>query len=292
MRKQKTVETVISKISDRPAARNAALVVIYGAELGRKYDLTAETTVIGRSSSCTIQIDQEAISRQHARISVQGKQVKVEDLGSTNGTIVNDEAVKSPRALRNGDFIKIGRTIFKYLAGGNIEGLYHEEIYRLTTVDGLTQIFNKRYLLETLEREISRCRRYGRALSMLLLDIDHFKQVNDTYGHLAGDFVLKQLASLIKGRVRREDVFGRYGGEEFALIVPELELPGAASVAEKLRQLVEEQNFIFEDQYIPLTVSVGVAEAAGMDLEMADLLKAADARLYEAKSAGRNRVCS
>src|SRR5438477_2329070 len=235
--RSKTVVTVISKISERPAGKDACLVVIYGLELGRKFNLDSANIVIGRSSKSEIQIDQESVSRNHAKIINTGKSIILRDLGSTNGTYVNDQLIDE-YVLRDGDFIKIGRTIFKFLSGGNIENSYHEEIYRLTTIDGLTQIFNRRYLLEQLEREVSRAKRYRRELSLILFDIDHFKQVNDTYGHLAGDYVLKQLATVVKGKIRREDVLARYGGEEFAIILPEIEATGAVSFGGKIRKLI------------------------------------------------------
>jgi diguanylate cyclase (GGDEF)-like protein len=292
MSRTKTVVTVISKISERPASHTSALVVIYGDDLGRKYDLDQSATVIGRSSGADIQIDQDSISRNHARIAHEGKVALVADMGSTNGTFVNDELVVGSLPLRNGDLIKIGRTIFKYIAGGNIEGMYHEEIYRLTTTDGLTQIYNKRYFLETLEREVSRCQRYGRSLCLVMMDIDHFKKVNDGFGHLAGDHVLKQVASSVRGKIRREDIFARYGGEEFALILPEIELKGAVATAEKLRKLIEKQRFTFEDQNIPVTLSAGVASIRQPLSDPEVLIGAADGKLYEAKAGGRNRVCS
>src|SRR6266568_9084814 len=181
--RSKTVVTVISKISERPVGKDACLVVIYGLELGRKYNLDQANVIIGRSSKSDVQIDQESVSRNHAKIINTGKSIILRDLGSTNGTYVNDQLIDE-YVLRDGDFIKIGRTIFKFLSGGNIENAYHEEIYLLTTVDGLTQIYNKRYFLETLEREISRAHRYHRDLALILFDIDFFKNVNDTHGHL------------------------------------------------------------------------------------------------------------
>src|SRR5512143_3597325 len=220
--RSKTVVTVISKIAEKPVGKDACLVVIYGLELGRKYNLENANIIIGRSSKSEIQIDQELVSRNHAKIINTGKSIILRDLGSTNGTYVNDQLIDE-YVLRDGDFTKIGRTIFKFLSGGNIENAYHEEIYRLTTIDGLTQIYNKRYFLETLEREISRAHRYHRDLSLILFDIDHFKKINDTFGHLAGDYVLKQLASVIKARIRREDIMSRYGGEEFAIVLPEID---------------------------------------------------------------------
>ncbi len=289
MPRLKTVVTVISKISERPAHPHSAVVVIYGHELGRKYDLVDQTLVVGRSSKADIQIDQESVSRNHAKMIAGPKGVTVEDLGSTNGTFVNDVPISGVAQLRNGDLIKIGRTIFKFIAGGNIEAAYHDEIYRLTTVDGLTQVFNRRYFEEALDREISRCNRYGRALTLALLDIDHFKKINDTFGHLAGDSVLKQLAGAVKAKIRREDVFARYGGEEFALLLPEVDVPGALKLAEKVRRLVEAHTFTFEGQKIPVTVSLGLASLSANQAGP-ELIKAADARLYQAKSAGRNRV--
>ncbi len=291
MAKTKTVVTVISKISERQTSREAALVVIHGMDLGRKFDLLRDATVVGRSSKCDIQIDQESVSRNHAKFSNTNGRVSVKDMGSTNGTYVNDELLSGELTLRNGDLCKIGRTIFKFLAGGNIEAAYHDEIYRLTTVDGLTQVFNRRYFEDTLEREIARCNRYGRSLSLVILDIDHFKKINDTYGHLAGDYVLKHLASAVKTRIRREDIFARFGGEEFAVLLPEVDMKGAAVLAEKVRKLIEKQKFEFDRQTIPVTVSLGVATLSSDVGEASDLIRVADGKLYEAKQGGRNRVC-
>nr|WP_236673218.1 GGDEF domain-containing protein [Comamonas sp. JC664] len=287
---KETVVTVISKISDRPVNLDAALVVIYGLDLGRKFDLTSGETLIGRSSKADIQIDQESVSRNHAGITNTREGVRIRDLGSTNGTFINDELVEGVRELRNGDLVKIGRTIFKYIAGGNIEAAYHDEIYRLTTMDGLTQIYNRRYFDEQLDREISRSRRYERMLSLVLLDIDHFKAVNDKYGHLAGDSVLKQLASTVRTKIRREDVFARYGGEEFAILLPEVSLTGTRQLAEKVRRLVEKQRFEFDRQAIPVTVSVGLAALEPFHRESGELVRDADEKLFEAKTTGRNRV--
>jgi diguanylate cyclase (GGDEF)-like protein len=292
MAQNETVITVISKISERPVNLDAALIVIYGLDLGRKYELAKADIQLGRSSKADIQIDQESVSRNHAQITNTVKGVWIRDLGSTNGTFVNDEPVEGEgRELRNGDLVKIGRSIFKYIAGGNIEAAYHDEIYRLTTMDGLTQIYNRRYFEESLEREVSRSRRYERVLSLVMFDIDHFKQVNDKFGHLAGDYVLKQLASTVRTKIRREDVFARYGGEEFGVLLPEVDLGGAKQLAEKLRKLVDKQRFEFDKHPIPVTVSLGVATLSPEHREPGDLVRSADAKLYEAKLQGRNRVC-
>jgi diguanylate cyclase (GGDEF)-like protein len=289
--KQKTIVTVISKAAADPkqGGGNACLVVIYGMELGKRYALDRPHIILGRSSKCDVQVDQEAVSRNHAKIITTGKTIILRDLGSTNGTYVNDELIDE-YVLRDGDLMKVGRTIFKFLSGNNIEAAYHEEIYRLTTVDGLTQIYNKRYFLETLEREISRAHRYRRALSVAVFDVDQLSAINDSFGHLAGDHCLKQLASVLKARIRREDIMARYGGEEFAVLLPEIDAPGALQFAEKVRKIVEKTPFKFEDTKISLTISVGVTTLGPELMDPQVFMASAEARLSQAKDSGRNRV--
>lgn len=301
--KDQTVVTVISKLPSGevgPARGEACLVVISGAELGKKYALAQSSTLIGRSPKTDIQLDEDAVSRNHAMIVNEGPRIMVRDLGSTNGTYVNDVPIKELE-LRDADQLKIGRTIFKFLSGSNIEHAYHEEIYRLTTVDGLTQVFNKRYFMENIEREMSRSLRYARNLSLVMIDLDHFKQTNDTYGHLAGDFVLKQVAQHINRNIRRDDVLARYGGEEFALVCPETDKMQAVQLAEKLRVQIEAQHFTFDGVRIPVTLSAGVIDLVEYcqrtntdptdgEVRIFDFIKLADDRLYMAKRGGRNRV--
>jgi diguanylate cyclase (GGDEF)-like protein len=187
--------------------------------------------------------------------------------------------------------VKLGPTIFKYLTGTDVESQYHEEIYRMTIIDGLTQVHNKRHLYESLEREILRARRHARELSFLMFDLDHFKKINDVHGHLAGDFVLKELARVVQGRIRRDEVFARYGGEEFAIILPETDLAGSTALADSIREKIQEHSFVFQNDQIWVTISVGVATLEESDKTSTDLIKRADERLFEAKRAGRNRVC-
>jgi diguanylate cyclase (GGDEF)-like protein len=292
--RDETIVTVINKSDDQGGNRpkkEACLVVIYGAELGRKYHIDGREMTIGRGTLNDICVSQDSVSRTHAMLRVEDAGIKIRDNESTNGTYVNDHKIHEAW-LKDGDLIKIGRAIFKFLSGDNIESLYHEEIYRLSTVDGLTQIFNKRYFLETLGRELSRARRYDRPLALVMFDIDYFKQCNDTYGHRAGDFVLREISDVVRERARKVDVLARYGGEEFALILPEIELKGAALFAEKIRTMLAESKFNFEGKAIPVTISVGVAELTPDVATYDDLIKRADARLYKAKQTGRNRVIS
>jgi diguanylate cyclase (GGDEF)-like protein len=270
------------------------LVVIYTKEptlLGKRFVMEHNPTRVGRGADNHIVLDGDSVSRRHAHFEQRQQAWLVVDDGSTNGTYCNDEQISREVVLKNGDRVKIGPTIFKYLSGADVEAQYHEEIYRMTIIDGLTQVHNKRYLYEALEREIIRARRHDRDLSILMFDIDHFKRINDVHGHLAGDFVLKELARIVQGRIRRDEVFARYGGEEFSIILPETSLEGAAALAETLRQKVAEHLFVFQADSIRVTVSLGAALLMEADRQANDLIKRADERLYLAKNGGRNRVC-
>jgi diguanylate cyclase (GGDEF)-like protein len=288
--KTRVTITTIGGDDTRPSRPGeACIVVIYGPEIGRRVPLSTAAFEIGRSSKCDLFIDQESISRHHARITFDGSGYTIADLNSTNGTFVNDGQVKETR-LRDGDQIQIGRSILKFMTGENIEVHYHEEIYRLMTIDGLTQIFNRRYFDEALEREFNRSRRYRRDLSLILFDIDHFKRINDTWGHLAGDNLLRQLVTALRPKVRREDIFARTGGEEFGVLLPEINADGARTTAEKIRKIAEVSPLRYEQHVIPVTVSLGVAQLTESDGSGEVLYKRADTNLYAAKQGGRNRV--
>jgi diguanylate cyclase (GGDEF)-like protein len=244
---------------------------------------------IGRGIENDVVLLSDSISRRHARIETRAGNYHILDMHSTNGTYVNDELVHD-RQLRRGDQIKIGDTIMKFLSGADLESQYHETIYRMTIMDGLTGIHNKRYLVEQLDRELSRARRHRRPLSLVICDIDHFKRVNDEFGHLAGDHVLKEVAQLAKSRIRPDDVIARYGGEELAVILPETNLAGGVRIADELRKMIATETFIFEDEDIDITISCGVAQL-DPKWRSYDFVRAADEQLYKAKRAGRNRVC-
>ena len=288
------IKTRVTPLEDLKPLRggNDCIVVIYSSDsrsLGKRFVLERDLLTLGRGQENVVVLDNDSVSRRHCRIEKRNAAWYVVDLDSTNGTYVNDDQVKEYQ-LRRGDQMKVGDTIFKFLSGSDLEAQYHETIYNMTIIDGLTQAHNKRYLLETLEREIPRGRRHGRPLSVVMFDIDFFKKINDTYGHLAGDYVLKELSTLVKKRLRPDDVFARYGGEEFAALLPETPLDGGGAIAEDLRRRVQEKQFVFEGESIPVTISMGVAELKP-DMDSTGFLKAADEKLYEAKRGGRNRVC-
>lgn len=291
-----THETVVTKVDleegkAKELGGDGCLVVFYGQNIGRRHFLNKPEIIIGRSDSASIQVDQDSVSRHHVKITTdtQKKTSRISDLGSTNGTYVNNIRINDSD-LRDGDIIRVGQTIFKYLSGSNIETKYHEEIYRLTTIDGLTETYNKRFFLDALERELNRSQRYDRQLALALFDIDHFKSVNDRFGHLAGDYVLRELSGLIAQNVRRQDILARYGGEEFAIILPEIDKESAASVCEKLRELTEKHVFSYNGADIPVTISLGIQPFDQSFEGVEEFIARADAKLYAAKQAGRNRV--
>lgn len=288
--KSETTVTRVDMNNQEVADGESCLIVFYGQNIGRRYFLNKAELTLGRADSVSIQVDQDSVSRAHAKIVMQpGVTTRIVDLESTNGTFVNNRRV-TDEALRDGDIVRVGQTIFKHLSGNNIETKYHEEIYRLTTIDGLTEIFNKRFFLEAIERELNRAGRYGRLLSLAMFDIDHFKRINDTFGHLAGDHVLRELSALMAQNVRRQDVLARYGGEEFAVILPEVDEQGAKLVCEKLRSITAAHPFTFNGKAIGVTISLGIHCFRGGADSTEAFIAQADERLYAAKQAGRNCV--
>ena len=273
---------------------NDCLVVIYTGEpglLGKRFVLDTSPLRVGRGTDNHIVLEGDSVSRRHAHFERRSGAWYAVDDGSTNGTYLNEEQISREALLNNGDRIKVGPSILKFLSGADAEAKYHEEIYRMTIIDGLTQIHNKRSLFETLEKELLRARRYERPLSLLMFDIDFFKRINDQYGHLAGDYVLRELARIVQDRIRRDEMFARYGGEEFVVLLPETPLNGATALAENLRARVANHGFVFQGEKIPVTISIGTA-LLQEDRTAADLIQRADEKLYEAKRGGRNRVCS
>lgn len=290
------VQTRVTGLDELRVRRpgEACLVVIHApvqADLGRRYVLDKSETTVGRGRDNDIVLPSDCVSRRHARLEQRGGNLFVVDLVSTNGTFINDDVhTVRERQLQRGDRLKVGDTIFKYLSGSDIELQYHEIIHRMAVTDGLTDLANRKRLDSLLEEEIPRARRHGRDLSVLMLDIDHFKSVNDTHGHLTGDSVLRGLAGILQRRLRPSDRLGRYGGEEFCVILPETSLHNAAKIGEELRALVEVHAFVAEDKNIRVTISVGVGSLQE-SMSLADLYKTADEMLYKAKRTGRNKVC-
>jgi len=280
--------TAISVPSEYPkAAGKPCLVMIAGTEIGRRIDLGSDAVDIGRSAECVVCVNSDQVSRRHAVVQRILNRYHVVDMNSTNGTFVNDERV-TRATLEDGDLIRVGKTVLKYTES-HIELQYIEHIDNLANRDALTGAFNKRYFDDNLAKEAKKAQQVLAPLSMVLFDIDHFKKINDTYGHPAGDAVLKSVVDTVRTQIRQSDSLCRVGGEEFALILPNTPEQLALQAAEFVRSAVETSAYSFEGVRIPVTVSLGVAELAAGDFPGA-LYKRADEKLYAAKRGGRNRV--
>ena len=273
----------------------ALLTVEQGQDIGKPFILKNDIETIGRGKDATVRIDCDGVSRSHARIENLGDgKFEIVDLNSTNGTFVNEQPCDGRMPLADGNKVRLGDTVLKLIIGSDRDVSYHDEIYRLTTTDQLTQAHNKRHFLKTLGADIDYFKRYRRPMALALFDIDFFKKTNDNFGHLAGDQVLKDVSKVCRETLRANDFFARYGGEEFAIIIREVEADTALVVCEKVRTAIESYKFVFEEKHIPTTISIGLehlGKAPDMDkLTPESLNGAADAKLYQAKHAGRNCV--
>ena len=271
--------------------RAAYVLMMSGSNVGELHKLEPSSVVIGRGEKADIRLVDDGISREHVRFVQDDGQFWVEDLGSTNGTYCNGERIER-RPLAEGDKILLGSTtILKFTFQDRLEEAFQRQMSESALRDGLTRAYNKRYFTERLELELQHALRHGSPLSLVFIDIDHFKQINDTHGHPIGDQVLAQLATLMMSMLDEDEVFARYGGEEFAIIARGTGTREAAALSEKLRATVENHPFVFSGARIPVTVSIGIARAPAPGIaETADLVTRADEAMYDAKHAGRNRV--
>lgn len=284
-----TLKTEKEAAKDQPAC----LIIVRGAQQGKRFELTKPNMFIGRDASADIVISDQNASRKHAEFIVEGATVKLRDNNSTNGTFVNDKAIKEAVALRKEDMIKIGNTIVKYLPAGELEIFVYGTLENQAHTDPLTKVYNKGYIMESLEAEFKRAKALHHEFSLIILDLDHFKKINDTHGHDAGDYVLKEVSALVRTKILpKEAIFGRFGGEEFMILLPLFAMDAATQLAENLRSGLEKHQFVYEGKRMPVTASIGVAEMA-LDVENHNaLFKLADKAVYQAKHGGRNQVCT
>ncbi len=269
----------------------AYLIVLAGENVGQMIRLSGSEVVLGRGENAHVRIGDDNISRRHARLfQVEGK-MRIEDLGSANGTRVNGQEI-TQRPLVDGDKIQLGSTtVLKFTYHDELDEQFQRNMYDAAQRDGLTKAFNKRYFLDRLVAEYAYAKRHGANLSLLMVDADHFKKINDVHGHVAGDFVLTRLAGVAAATIRTEDVFARYGGEEFAVICRGIATDGAAKLGERLRRLIEQTEFVYEGKRLGVAVSIGVSGFPDPSMTSStDMILAADEALYSAKRAGRNRV--
>lgn len=274
------------------ASGKACFVVIKGRSVGLLVALQSSATTIGRAQEAGLCFDDPGVSRRHAEVASCPEGYVVRDLGSTNGLFVNGERVVR-HVLRDGDRVQIGTsTILKFCHPDAVEESAQRRLYESATRDALVGIYNRQYLVDSLEAELAYCARHRVPLSVLLLDIDHFKLVNDRFGHLAGDRALTAVAGLMQETLRAEDTLARFGGEEFMALLRHTDTERAEAVAERIRARIAAHVLEWEGQSFSLTVSIGIATFVEGPGDVRALFREADDRLYEAKESGRNRVVS
>ena len=273
--------------------RHGVFTVVQGLEAGRVLRLPdAAISTIGRAAECTFSFDDDSLSREHAILLRAGGEYILKDT-STNGSFVNDARLTTPTSLRDGDRIQLGSgTLLRFALVDEQEEAALRRVYEAAILDGLTGVFNRKHLEERIAQELGLAIQNETPLSVVIIDVDHFKRVNDSYGHLAGDAVLKHVAALLAREVGTAGLVARYGGEEFVILARGLEVGDAVTLAERLRVAVGAAPISFPPHEIRITSSAGVASLAccGASLDRATLLGTADRRLYAAKEGGRNRV--
>lgn len=270
----------------------SCLVQIYPADVIDGMLLLGETClIVGRDSGCDLVLDDGSVSRRHVELQPRRDGYVLRDLGSTNGTMVNGVLLDGLQPLNSGDVISVGSFIFKYLSAGSVESQYHETVYLSLTRDALTGTMNKRYLLESMQREIARSLRRQQPLAIVMMDIDHFKSVNDTHGHLVGDEVLREFGARLNSICREDDLLARYGGEEFSLLMASTDREEAIEIANRCRLQICDTPFTTASGPLDISASFGIACYLGDGtVATSELLKIADDRLYDAKNGGRNQV--
>ncbi|MFN9719194.1 MAG: GGDEF domain-containing protein [Planctomycetota bacterium] len=256
--------------------------------------LNRTRTLIGRDPSCDVALEDTAVSRNHAVIERDETEYLIADLNSRNGTLVDDHPLTGRRRLHGGELIRMGSTILKFMEAMDEEAQYHAVVHELMTRDPLTSAYNRSFLLSTLEKLISQCLTTHHDLSIIVIDIDFFKKVNDSHGHLVGDEVLRIFAERIRSAMRPSDSLCRLGGEEFVVVSERTSLPAATSIAERLRLLVASDPFSTNAGALQVTCSLGVASLSHTDTSATvdQLLSDGDQQLYRAKHSGRNMVYS
>ena len=290
----------VSLLRELGTATRPCLLLYSGPGAGQRFDLEPGQQLIGRVPECAVRVDAPGVSRQHAELLVGAGTVLLSDLGSANGTWLNEQRIQQPTALSDGDLVRVSNVVLRFHSHNSLELLLHDKIHQQATTDTGTGAHNRKFLIDVLRQAFARARRNGRPLSVICYDLDHFKQVNDTYGHAGGDSVLRTTTDIARAELRDGDLLARVGGEEFTIVLENTPVAGALELAERIRNAMAAFPIELPDPLNKLstapvehrqTVSIGVAELSD---EMADeqaLLQAADRALYAAKRRGRNQVC-
>ncbi len=295
--------TVLDKSKKRPKSPasngergdSIGFTVIHGSEVdfGKHFNFDVGPVTIGRDTTNSITLKDEKISKHHCEIHMirnrELEQITIEDLGSTNGTYVNGQFIRQG-VIRTGDKIGIGDTVLALSYNDELEEEYHSRLFSFAATDALTGLYNRRYILNELENQARIARRNNRRFSVAVLDIDNFKQINDVYGHLAGDEFLKKLAFTINHSLREQDICGRYGGEEFLIILPETDIEGAYNLANRVREQIHSMEIFHQGKFIKTTISAGISQFPAHAHDSRELFRVADLALQQAKETGKNKV--
>ena len=286
------IQAALNSAESEASTKPASLLIVGGELNGTIFDLNQSEITIGRSADNTIPLEFNGISRCHFKIINENEDKHIiMDNESRNGTFLNDQKLEKNTVLKKGDSVKIGSIHFKYLPKGDPERLTYDKLQLEANTDSLTQSFNKGYFNKKLDILVKKSKITGRPLSLILFDLDHFKKLNDNYGHDAGDYVLKEMASIIKhSKLRQNDIFARYGGEEFVIILSDTNIKQGFEIAERIRKLIEDHTFSYDDKKLPVTASIGIADYRKGVLTATDLFKRADEAVYVSKEKGRNQV--
>jgi diguanylate cyclase (GGDEF)-like protein len=291
----KTANTLIfsEDSTERAVAKKSHfLIIIFGKEtdLGKEIEIK-ERIVVGRSIKTDLSTTDPLMSRKHFTIyKEEDNHFYIEDLNSLNGTFLNQNEIHGKHILKSSDIITSGRTVFKFEKRTELESMFHKYLYTAATTDRMTNLFNKYFFIDKLKKQITYSKRYNTKFSLLMIDIDDFKKVNDTYGHTVGDEALKFVAFKVVSSIRENDMAARYGGEEFITLLLESGPEDAYAVAERMRNAVEEEVFEIDDIKFNLSISIGVASYPKDATKWLELIKTADERLYTAKNIGKNIV--
>ncbi len=285
-------EAIRNQFGER--SENPNLVIISGGRAGEARRLGAGPTVIGRRrSKVDVWFRDPAISRMHAAIEPEGDgEFVLRDLDSSNGTLLNGERIDEPIPLREGDKITLGSAVvLKFTTQDELDEQFQRRMYESSTRDELTGASSRSYLIEQMRAEMAYADRHETRLALLFIDLDRFKDVNDTYGHVIGDEVLVELTRRLREVIRDEDLLARYGGEEFAVLVRQVDLPELRDLAERIRERIASEVFETSADPVSVTVSIGIAEYDSSQMETPDAwIRASDEAMYRAKNAGRNRI--
>lgn len=285
------IRKALAASEDEAKQKPACLLVVGGELNGSLFNLEMGETVVGRNPDCTISLDFHGVSRKHFTINVSESEVVLTDLGSANGTYLNNLKLSDPVVLKRADMIKIGAIAMKFLPKGDPERLTYDKLHEEAHTDGLTKCYNKMYFNNQLELEVKKSKVTGKPLTLIIFDLDHFRNLNNNFGHDAGDYVLREKAQIIReGGIRQGDIFARYGGEEFCILLPNTNLKQGFEIAERLRKLVEKHEFTYDGKRLPVTASIGIADYRMGVNNGTDLFKRADSAVYKSKDGGRNQV--